>query len=289
MEKSCDGLFVKNKYSYKVYQGRRITIDENEQNESENFNENYFTFEMEMYPPSLIIPDVWQKYQYSLEDIKKTFDCLDACYLWQVCLLYICEKIDLLPYSTGIKSTFCSPFRFIFSNRKYIFQFLKKYIPYLRQLKSKNNILALDFKQFKPFLPQVIINEQEHNLLKLTFPDRPPSFRYTPNLKCFFKFRDKYFIGLEFVNAAKNMIYAKRITPKENYIKLPYKPFNCILNLPTFVIIQGKEYMLTTEACIFCLNHIHKKGTKRVKLDKKRKFENSLTNTGILKRNKKQK
>jgi hypothetical protein len=208
-----------------------------------------FKFEAFMYPPLMLLPETWKRYNYTTEDVICTYDAMDASYVWGISLMLLCGTYEPEAASAGVRSTFQSPFTFLFISRKTVFDvFLSTQHLFLNN--SKQSVLCKERPDHKPLLPKIFIDKEEFSTLLQIVPERHPSFMWTPIYPFYYDFKDIKMVPVNF-DKGNRLIYMCRIIKKEIYDQIPVQPKKCLITSPINIIVKNQHYILLEEACFF--------------------------------------
>jgi hypothetical protein len=267
----CENTIIHTNVYYVVNNNKRSYYDEKPNLDT---NQAVFHFEAYMQPPLMLLPMTWDRYNYSMDDIMRSYDKMDASYVWQICLLLLNGIYETEGASTGVKSTFQSLFSFLFISRKTMLDILLQYIKPAQTY--DDSILCIEKKEHRPLLPKVCIPYEDFQKLLRLVPKRCPSFQWTVIYPYAYSFKDILLVPVNF-DTDLNLIYMTRIIPKYVYESWPVHRKQCVVTLPTYVIIRenntvDKEYVMLDEACFFCLeSKIKRKNISKMR--KRMKFQ----------------
>jgi hypothetical protein len=265
----CENTIIHTNVYYVVNNNKRIYYD---QKPNLDTNQAVFHFEAYMQPPLMLLPLTWDRYNYTIEDIMRSYDKMDASYVWQISLLLLSGMYETEVSSTGVKSTFQSLFSFLFVSRKTMLDILLQYIK--PSFIHNDCVLCTEKKEHRPLLPKVCVSQEDFYKLIHLVPKRSPSFQWTVIYPYAFSFKDILLIPVNF-DADLNLIYMTRIISKHVYESWPVQRKQCVVTLPTYVIIRNtldQEYVMLDEACFFCLeSKIKRKNISKMR--KRMKFQ----------------
>lgn len=239
-----DGTVIHTKIYYVLIRGKRRYY---ETKPVINLKKTIFEFEAYMYPPAMLLPSTWTRYGYTAGDVSLTFERLDACFVWGISLMLLAGTYEPEAAAAGVRSTFQSPFSFLFISRKTVFDvFLATQ---LNQLNSATqSILCFERPDHKPLLPKIYIDCSDFvNLMKMV-PDRHPSFCWTAVYPSAWTFKDIQMVPVTY-DEEHNLVYMVRILSRKVYDSITFKPKKCIITLPIHIIVDREEYVLSEEAC----------------------------------------
>lgn len=238
------GLTVHTHICWKLHKGKRIYQDD----KFADTEETWFEFEAWMNPPPLLLPPTWKRYQYTRNDVKTTYDKMDASFVWQMALMLMSGTYEPEAASAGVRHTFQSPFTFLFISRKTVMD------AYLNQqqvfmTKSTRSALAHDRPEHRPLLPRVWVSYMTFVRFDRYVPSRPPSFRWRVTFPELFTWR-----GVDYVPIARDRpyLYMVRVVSETVFAKLPTSPRECVITRPVIVevgLTNPQRYVLTDEAC----------------------------------------
>jgi hypothetical protein len=271
-----DGTVIHTKLFYVLFRGKRRYYDVKP---TYNIKKSIFEFEAYLYPPAMLLPSTWKRFGYTPDDVALTFERLDACFVWVLSLLLLAGKYEPEAASAGVRSTFQSPFTFLFISRKTVFDiFIASHMQYLNTVTK--SVLCFERPDHRPLLPKVYIDKSTFIGLMNMVPDRCPSFCWTAVYPTAWDFKDIKMIPVSY-DALNNLVYMVRIISKQVHESIPIKPKKCIVCLPVYVIIGDESYVLSEEACFVAQSSapcakrktgIHNKkssAAKKVKTEKK--------------------
>lgn len=243
-----EGTVIHTKIHYVLLRGKRQYTD---QKPVVNKKRAIFEFEAFMYPPLMLLPTTWQRYGYTKEDVISTYDTMDASFVWQISLMLLCGTYEPEAASAGVRSTFQSPFTFLFISRKTVFDvFLSTQQSFVDM--SSNHVLCKERPDHKPLLPKIRIPKNVFDSLRNLIPERHPSFIWTVIYPSVYKFKDVEMVPVSYDNT-NSLIYMCRVIRKSVYDDINVKPSKCVITLPSYVVIKNEKYVMMEEACFFSI------------------------------------
>jgi hypothetical protein len=262
-----EGTVIHSKIGYVLQRGKRSYFEITDNYESDN-GDAWFEFEATVYPPLMLLPVTWQRYEYTIQDIASTYDKIDSHLIWILALMLLCGQYEPEAASAGIRPTFQSLFTFLFISRKTIFDvFLAAHTSFIVNNNDNNNnnshhqssplsILCHERPDHKPLLPKVMIDSERFREIQEMVPNKHPSFCWVQKYEQAIPFKDIWLVPVEYDEYHK-LIYMVRIVKKTVYDAIPVKPKLCVVTLPIIVQIrqpasdQYVDYVLLEEACFF--------------------------------------
>lgn len=263
-----DNLVIHTKIFYTLQRGKRVytdTIDE-----SLKTADTVFEFEAHLYPPLLLLPITWQRYGYTYDDVNKTYDKIDASFVWAISLLLLASVYEPESSSAGVRSTFQSLFTFLFISRKTVFDvFINSQSDYIS--KSGKSILCVERDDHKPLLPKVYVSQEQYDTCKAAVPVRAPSFCWYPHYQELIQFKDIYLVPVEY-DILNQLVYMVRVVDKRVYDAIQVKPKECVVTLPVIATVgpDKVQYILLEEACFFSVQQTTDIVVKNANASKKR-------------------
>jgi hypothetical protein len=266
-----DGTVIHTKIFYILMRGKRRYY---ETKPSANSKKSIFEFEAYMHPPAMLLPSTWLRYNYTPEDVSLTFERLDASFVWGISLMLLAGVYEPEAAAAGVRSTFQSPFHFLFISRKTVFDvFLSTQLEYLN--KSSQSVLCYERLDHKPLLPKVYVDQADFISLRTMIPKRHPSFCWTVTYPEYYSFKDIKMVPVTY-DDEHNLIYMVRIIEKSVYDAIPIKPKKCLMTLPVNVFVGSDHYILSEEACFFSQTTHSKKRMNANKSEKLRQSRKKL-------------
>ena len=243
-----EGLTVHTHAYYTIQRGKRV-YSTTPLEETKKRQDTWFEFEADLFPPLMLMPDTWQRYGYTLEDVHSTYEKMDASYVWQIALMLLFGTYEPEAASAGVRPTFQSLFTFLFISRKTVFDV---FVSTQGQHISKRigSVLCHERPDHKPTLPKVAVSSATFELARSMVPARHPSFMHRVTFRQSIPFKDIQLVPVEY-DVAHNLVYMVRVVRRSVYDQIPVKPRECIVTLPVVVRIDSEEYILTEEACFF--------------------------------------
>lgn len=246
-----DNLVIHTKIYYSLQRGKRVYSD----NITEPLKaaDTVFEFEAHLYPPLLLLPITWQRYGYTYDDVNKTYDKIDASFVWAISLLLLASVYEPESSSAGVRSTFQSLFTFLFISRKTVFDvFISSQSDYIS--KSNKSILCVERDDHKPLLPKVHVSRAQYENCKAAVPVRPPSFCWYPHYNELIQFKDIYLVPVEY-DAVNQLVYMVRVVDKRVYDAIEVKPKLCVVTMPLIATVGPNkiEHIMLEEACFFSI------------------------------------
>jgi hypothetical protein len=232
---------------YTLNRGKRIF-----HKEAPDSDDTVFEFECRMFPQLMLMPQTWQRYGYTLEDIVTTYDKNEASYAWQLALVLLSGKYEPDAITAGVRPIFQSLFTFLFMSRKHVFDALTT--AYQSHISTQpGSILCHERDDHKPLLPKVTVTPELFSKVKALVPLRMPSFCHSASYPCTIPFKDIHMVPLEFDGCRVLMV---RVVRKPVYDAIPVKPKACIVTLPVVVTVTAsdgidEDYVMLDEACFF--------------------------------------
>jgi hypothetical protein len=251
-----DGTIIHTKIYYTLKQGKRCYSERKPASAELSNHKTWFEFDAYLVAPLFLLPQTWQRYGYTEEDVVATYEKMDASFIWQTALMFmygICEPENA---SANVKYTFQSMFTFVFSSRKNIFDLFMDNQKYAIKAHGPS-MLCQARPDHKPLLPQIAVPSSVFQKAKAAVPPQPPSFRCTPIYAALVPYKDVFFLPHSW-DAANKLVYMVRVIPKAVYDARPTKPEPCVITMPVFLevkqvggILPNAEYIMLHEACFF--------------------------------------
>lgn len=242
-----ENLVIHTHARYYLQNGKRVYFKSNEKKEQET----WFEFEATMYPPLMLSPVAWKRYEYTVEDVHNTYEKLDASYMWQLALMLLCGQNEIESVSTGIRFTFQSLFTFLTISRKSVFSALidsqSAYI-----CKRQGSSLCAERPDHKPLLPKVQVTQDVYDRCCFMVPEHAPSFRRVTIYDQFVPFKDILLVPVEH-DKGNELILMHRVISKATYDSIPVKPRRCPVTMEIYVKSKSgsHDYVMLDEACFF--------------------------------------
>lgn len=247
-----DDLIIHTHVFYTLQRGKRVYTDE--LSESTKNLESYFEFEAYLFPPLLLLPATWKRFGYTLDDVNTTYGKIDAGYVWAISLLLLISVYEPESSSAGVRSTFQSPFAFLFISRKTVFDiFVNSQIHFIS--KEKKSVLCYERPDHKPLLPKVAVSSEWFHYCKFFLPPRHPSFCWAPHYSKLIPFKDILMVPVEYDNT-NNLIQMVRVVKKTVYDEMEVHPKCCVVTMPVIAHVgeDKVEYIILEESCFFYID-----------------------------------
>jgi hypothetical protein len=255
-----EGTIIHSKIGYVLQRGKRNYFEIENHHTATN-GDSWFEFEATVYPPLMLLPVTWQRYEYTIQDIASTYDKIDSHLIWILALMLLCGQYEPEAASAGVRPTFQSLFTFLFISRKTIFDvFVAAHTSYIvsnnNPLVSVPSILCHERPDHKPLLPKIMIESDSFRDIQNMVPNKHPSFCWVQKYEKAVPFKDIWLVPVEYDEYHK-LIYMVRIVTKAVYEAITVKPKLCVVTLPIIVQIRKPnsqdyvEYVLLEEACFF--------------------------------------
>lgn len=216
----------------------------------------WFEFEADLFPPLMLMPKTWKRYNYTVEDVHNTYDKLDASYVWQLALVLLCGLFEPESAAAGVRPTFQSLFTFLFISRKAVFDvFIESQSACIS--KRVGSSLCQERTDHKPLLPRVTVDPALFARCIRMVPDVRPGFRRITSYDHLVPFQDIFLVPVEY-DEDHQLVYMVRVVTKALYDDLPAKPRLCMVTLPVLVTTHDQPdtlYVLLDEACFFASSH----------------------------------
>lgn len=267
MEFTHDGLVIHSRSVYTVNSaGKRVY----EKGPNVPKTDSWFEFEADLYPPLMLSPVSWQRYEYTVEDVHNTYEKMDASYMWQLALMFLTgqserRQMELESASTGIRSTFQSLFSFLFIFKKSVFDMLLDCHTGCIS-KRLGSSLCYERTDHKPLLPKIQVPEAEYRELISMVPDHAPSFRRITHYPKFIRFKDVFLVPVEH-DSVHELVLMHRVVSKQVYDAIPTKPKPCAVTLEVLVTSRefsaNQQFVMVDEACFFEQNNKRKLAGKK--------------------------
>lgn len=236
---------------YTLQRGKRV-YTAHEPTPTEKAADAWFEFEADLFPPLMLMPKTWKRYNYTIEDVHNTYDKLDASYVWQLALMLLCGSYEPEAASAGVRPTFQSLFTFLFISRKAVFDvFIESQSAYIS--KRVGSSLCHERTDHKPLLPKVLVESSLWSTCLSMVPPARPSFRRLTHYDHFVTYKDIELVPVEY-DEEHQLVYMVRVVPLRLYESLPVKPRLCIVTLPVLVATHRRPedfYVLLDEACFW--------------------------------------
>lgn len=217
---------------------------------SKDNKRSVFKFEAYMRLPLLLLPVTWRRYEYSKQDVFRTFQKIDTVYLWQISLMLLCGEQDYSGAVAGVKSTFQSLFSFLFVSRKTLLDnFIAAHMDYVNT-DNKQSRLCHERPDHKPLLPKIPIPKTDFDRLKLMIPKHHPSFRRVLVYSSYYIFKDIFLIPVQF-DETLALLYMCRIISESTFNSIPCVPKQCVITLPVKIVVGNENFVMLEESCFF--------------------------------------
>lgn len=246
---SHEGLVIHSHAYYTLNRGKRVYLQSPPREDEKCVNDSWFEFEADLYPPLMLMPATWRRYDYTVEDVHNTYEKVDASYMWQMALTLLCGVYEPEAVAAGIRPTFQSMFTFLFISRKNVFDALiERYAGYVS--KKSGSVLCHERPDHRPLLPKVTVPDIVFNACKFMVPSEHPSFRRITTYDRLVPYKDVFMVPVSF-DEAHNLVYMMRVVPKAVYDSIPVLPRPCVVTMPWLARADNQLYVMLEEACFF--------------------------------------
>lgn len=283
-----EGTIIHSHVFYKLIKGSKRKYFNQPTEQWNQQNDTFFEFDAYMYPPLMMTPLTWQRYNYTREDVLTTYSKMDAAYVWQMALMLLCGHCEPEAASAGVRHTYQSLFSFLFIARKSILDtFINTYKEYLtipdqhqqddekketntNNTNNNNNnhashhqsCLCHERSDHIPRLPKVQVHANFFEKAKQLIPERHPSFCWRPHYPCSFDYKDIEMIPVEY-DPQNNLILMSRIVKEHVVQSMKVKPKHCVVTMPVNVLVNHEKYVMLEESCfIYAIKEKKKKKRK---------------------------
>ncbi len=245
-------LILRNYYCYSLQLGgRRKYLKKSSSLTGDDCNSCYeidsqvtntvFEFDFYWYPPLLLHPHAWIRYNLTPSDVKSVLTSMDAYYIWQLSLAISDPEVDDIDAGPAfVKPTFQSLFALLFIIKKQMYgNIIGKFLSLLSD--EKKSAICVKKSFHRPLVPLVKINEETFECLKEYVPEKFPSFMWTPFYSDVFVLQstsnvdDILVVPIEY-DQENDLIMINRIVQKKCYDELEHKPKSCVLNMPVNIV-----------------------------------------------------
>ncbi len=260
-----ENLILRTVSYFTFRKGKRVCMDEPIAWDEKN--DTWFKFEATLFPPLMLLPITWRRYNYTLDDVYTTCLKRETAYMWQLALM-LCYEKEPETAPAGVKATFQSLFMFSFANRKNVEDMIVSEAKAEHcSMRRTGSILAHCRADHVPLLPKVRVPQADFDAAAAMVSARQPSFLYSTCYPTSYLFKDVQLIPIE-VDLKENLVYMVRVVKKRTWDTLPVAPKMCAVTLPTIVYIKdeppnagdpfeaehGGAYVLLEEACFITVD-----------------------------------
>ena len=203
------------------------------------------TFEREVVLclPLFLSFNVWERYQYTFDDITTTLSFFPSILLWQLALLY-----DITPSHSAVKMAFSTPESLSISAKAMVIRKLEQVILETHDLQPSTSILDTRRDEHIPPIPLNTISDKQWTTLKKNIPYKDIDLINPIKLSNAFVWKDILMMPLCIEHEA---IYAVRLISKKEFEESYRFPIRALANRPFIVLIGQDEYYGVEEACFF--------------------------------------
>ena len=206
-----------------------------------------------LHLPMFLTEQVWERCEYSIDDIKTTLEYFSALLLWQCALVY-----DITPSNSAIKLGFSTPESMIYGSKAIVIR--KIYKKLCSKFIKKDSVLDKTCIDHIPPIPVHRLSAHKWSALQQMVPKNNENTNLLCNLyyDSIFMWKDIQMVPL---NYEQNYIYCVRIIPEEifhtsNRIQNP-----SLSNRPLSIYVRNQKYYGIEETCLFTNVKIPKKNT----------------------------
>lgn len=257
---SHENLVVSTTLYYTIENGMRIYSDTRPKNNS------YICIKTKIYPPNILMPHFWKRYNLSKHNILHMLNKCDKSFnsvIWQLALATLLqdEDVDKKP---SIRSTYKGLFILLFSMNKY---YLTKYIEKFQNYTSScvnPDVLCVKRIDHNPLLPYIFVDNTTFEEVKKIVPETQPSLQWQVYYPFGYTHQDVLLVPIEY-DSENDMILMNRVINRKVYDTIPIQRKKCILNVPFTVQIKQDIFVLIEESVF-------------MKTTKKRKIKNHIYN-----------
>lgn len=245
----CENMLIHSRACYVLQNGKRVYIETEKRVDTDD---TWFEFEATMFPPLMLLPFAWKRYEYTIEDVYNTYEKLDASYMWQMALMLLCGQNEVESVSTGIRFTFQSLFTFLTISRKTVFTaMIDSQSGFI--CKRQGSSLCTERPDHRPLLPKIQVDQRQYDEACFMVPEHFPSFRRVTLYEKFVPFKDILMVPVEY-DRQNDLVLMHRVVPKRVYDTLPVKPRVCAVTMDVIVKSRAtgdEPFIMVDEACFF--------------------------------------
>jgi hypothetical protein len=195
-----------------------------------------------MVLPLFLTLPVWQRHDYSLDDVQVTLDCFSAENLWQCALL-----LGVTTSNSAVKLSFTTPESLVFSSKAIVIRKLIKLLHDNQFFTSQVSVLDKVRDEHEPPLPIHRLCRSDFELLCSLMPTQPVALlRAIPVVRTF-RFKNTDIVPLWVEGGA---LYCVRVVPADVY-QSARKPCRSLSTRPLDIRIGDLEYAGLEEAMFF--------------------------------------
>jgi hypothetical protein len=208
-----------------------------------------------VFPPPMLCPVTWKRYDYTVDDAFRLFDKVDVSYVWQLVLVLMEPQwADHDSLTSAIRSTFQSMFQFLFISRRSL---ITAYVEYHKPdwLKASSAVrtsnVCLQRSDHKPCLPKVQVQCMEWQYWVNHTPAKPPTFQTPTRYPKAFEWRDVMMVPLEY-DPNLHLVNMMRVISKTIYDSIPVLPKRTVVTLPILILLDShpnETFVLIHEGC----------------------------------------
>ena len=213
-----------------------------------------YTFEVDLFPPLMLLPSTWKRYDYTLKDVENTLVAMrkpDPSHIWALALATMPWDCELDSITTGVRPTFSTLFGFLFVSCKSLLdRFVTTHTTKLGIENVGKDVLCLQRSDHKPCLPRVIVPDRHFARLLNELPSSLPHFLNMVHYSFAYKFKDVKLVPVEY-DSKNELLYMTRVVRMDLYQTIPVLPPLCAITAPVKVTVGDTLYVLLDEACWF--------------------------------------
>ena len=218
-----------------------------------------------MHLPLFLTLDVWQRHQYSLNDIQTTLDYFPPKYLWKLALLF-----NLCTSNSAIKIAFCAPDAMVYGSKAIVIRKLLKIFKANYEFHKNKNILDMTRVEHIPPLPHHIITYQTYLEILSYLPKNHEDLNLLKPVLVYGKYRWKD-IFLAPLGVEHGALYCCRLIRRDIFDKSGKNVRSSMCCRPYIIQVDKdptKYYGVYEEACFFSYESpedVYKKKKKKIK------------------------
>jgi hypothetical protein len=210
-------------------------------------NRAHFHFSSKIYLPTLLLPRTWDRFGYSEEDVRRTFEAMDPWYTW-VTSFVLDPDFCFTRLGTHSRPSFSSIYQFSFIADQTLVDRLLDLYP----RNSTEPILCLERSDHVPPIPVVQSGVDRFRQVQAALPDLTPQFDSAPaRYAAAFEFKGAQFVP---VSSDETGILMVRVVSKQEYENFQFE--KTLVTLPVTVhvadevcILHEEAFFLTSRSC----------------------------------------
>ena len=213
-----------------------------------------YTLEIDLFPPLMLLPSTWKRYNYTVKDVETTVLSMkkpEPSHLWALSLATMPWDCELDSITASVRPTFSTLFGFLFVSCKTLMdKYIHKHTAELQITNEYPDVLCLERADHKPCLPRVEIPEKHMTKLLNEIPACKPHFLNTTHYSFAYKYKDIKLVPVEY-DSKNEILCMTRVVRSDLYLSIPVLPPLCAATAPVRVLINGVEYVMLDESCWF--------------------------------------